>query len=167
MSLRSYLFSLIGSLIVLLTITQLFLVYWIEQNLNKEVNVQARHISEQVLELAFKVLDKDGEHETKIGFIAENINADAITVITKSNSGCYIFHLIGSDIVFYRKRMTVLSFLKCSALTLPFQKHVKLVSWCARSLRHPFSGHPLINMCKSEVLKCVCTAIVFSMVGTF
>ena len=87
MSLRSYLFSLIGSLIVLLTITQLFLVYWIEQNLNKEVNVQARHISEQVLELAFKVLDKDGEHETKIGFIAENINADAITVITKSNSG--------------------------------------------------------------------------------
>jgi len=87
MSLRSYLFSLIGSLIILLTITQLFLVYWIEQNLNKEVNVQARHISEQVLELAFKELDKDNQHETKIGFIAENINTDGITIITKSNSG--------------------------------------------------------------------------------
>ena len=86
MSLRSYLFSLIGSLIVLLTITQLFLVNWIEKNLDKEVNVQARHISEQVLELAFKELDKDGEHETKIGFIADNINADGITVITKSNN---------------------------------------------------------------------------------
>ncbi len=86
MSLRSYLFALIGSLIVLLTITQLFLVNWIEQNLNNEVNVQARHISEQVLELAFKELDKDGAHDTKIGFIADNINADGITVITKSNN---------------------------------------------------------------------------------
>ena len=83
MSLRSYLFALIGSLIVLLTITQLFLVNWIEQNLNNEVNVQARHISEQVLELAFKELDKDGAHDTKIGFIADNINADGITVILK------------------------------------------------------------------------------------
>jgi len=89
MSLRSYLFSLIGSLIVLLTITQLFLVYWIEQNLNKEVNVQARHLSEQVLELAFKELDKDDEFERKIGFIAENINTDGITVITKNNSGTH------------------------------------------------------------------------------
>jgi|GEM_PF-1855904 len=87
MSLRSYLFSLIGSLIVLLTITQLFLVYWIEQNLNKEVNVQARHLSEQVLELAFKEFDKEDEFERKIGFIAENINADGITVITKNNNG--------------------------------------------------------------------------------
>ncbi|MFB0980207.1 MAG: hypothetical protein QMC62_04735 [Alteromonadaceae bacterium] len=54
MSLRSYLFALIGSLIILLTITQLFLVYWIEQNLGQEVNVQARNLSEQVFELAFE-----------------------------------------------------------------------------------------------------------------
>lgn len=87
MSLRSYLFALIGSLIILLTITQLFLVYWIEQNLNKEVNVQARHISEQVLELAFKELDKDDNNESKIKFISENISADGITVITEDDSG--------------------------------------------------------------------------------
>ncbi|NQZ22718.1 MAG: HAMP domain-containing histidine kinase [Colwellia sp.] len=87
MSLRSYLFALIGSLIVLLTITQLFLVYWIEQNLNKEVNVQARHISEQVLELAFKELDKDVGHRTNIKFISENISADGITIFTHDDFG--------------------------------------------------------------------------------
>jgi len=87
MSLRSYLFALIGSLIVLLTITQLFLVYWIEQNLDQEVNVQARHISEQVLDLAFKELDKDEEYETKIKVISENISADGIAVITEDDSG--------------------------------------------------------------------------------
>jgi signal transduction histidine kinase len=87
MSLRSYLFALIGSLIVLLTVTQLFLVYWIEQNLNKEVNVQAQQISQQVLELAFKELDKDIAHKTNIKFISENINADGITVVTQDDSG--------------------------------------------------------------------------------
>jgi len=87
MSLRSYLFSLIGSLIVLLTITQLFLVYWIEKNLDKEVNVQARHISEQVLDLAFKEFDEDGEHNTQIKVISENINADGISVITEDDLG--------------------------------------------------------------------------------
>lgn len=87
MSLRSYLFALIGSLIVLLTITQLFLVYWIEQNLNKEVNVQARQISEQVLELAFKELDKDVGHRTNIKFISENITANGITVFSHDDSG--------------------------------------------------------------------------------
>jgi len=87
MSLRSYLFALVGSLIVLLTITQLFLVYWIEQNLNKEVNVQARQISEQVLELAFKELDKDVAHKTNLKFISENLTSGGITVVTHDDSG--------------------------------------------------------------------------------
>jgi hypothetical protein len=57
MSLRSYLFSLIGGLIVLLTISQLVLVNWIEKNLAKEVDVKARFLSEQVIELALEEFD--------------------------------------------------------------------------------------------------------------
>jgi len=59
MSLRSYLFALVGSLIVLLTVTQLFLVYWIESNLAQEVELKARHLSEQVIDLAFEKFDND------------------------------------------------------------------------------------------------------------
>jgi signal transduction histidine kinase len=58
MSLRSYLFSLIGGLIILLTISQLFLVRWIEKNLAEEVNIQAKFFSEQVIELAFEEFDQ-------------------------------------------------------------------------------------------------------------
>ena len=63
MSLRSYLFALVGSLIVLLTVTQLFLVYWIESNLAEEVELKARHLSEQVIELAFEKIDTTDLHE--------------------------------------------------------------------------------------------------------
>jgi signal transduction histidine kinase len=87
MSLRSYLFALIGSLIILLTITQLFLVYWIEQNLGQEVNVQARNLSEQVFELAFEELNKDTESMAKVKLISENITVDGITVITEDAVG--------------------------------------------------------------------------------
>jgi signal transduction histidine kinase len=87
MSLRSYLFSLIGSLIILLTVTQLFLVYWIEQNLNQEVNVQARNLSAQVFELAFEELDNESLSTTKVKLISENINIDGITVITEDEGG--------------------------------------------------------------------------------
>ncbi|NMP33115.1 HAMP domain-containing histidine kinase [Thalassotalea sp. M1531] len=53
MSLRHYLFSLIGALILLLTLVQLFLVYWIDRNLAQEVNEQAKLLSERVVEFAF------------------------------------------------------------------------------------------------------------------
>jgi len=62
MSLRSYLFSLIGLLIVLLTVSQLTLVYWIDKNLAEEVETQARHLSQQVFNLAFEKIDKEGQH---------------------------------------------------------------------------------------------------------
>ena len=87
MSLRSYLFALIGSLIILLTIIQLFLVYWIEQNLDQEVNVQARNLSAQVFELAFEELNKDTESMAKVKLISENISGDGITVITEDAVG--------------------------------------------------------------------------------
>jgi hypothetical protein len=83
MSLRSYLFALIGSLIILLTIIQLFLVYWIEQNLNQEVNVQARNLSAQVFELAFDELNQNTDNVKKVKFISENITVDDITLITE------------------------------------------------------------------------------------
>ena len=53
MSLRHYLFSLIGALILLLTSAQLFLVYWIDQNLAQEVNQQAKVLSERAVEFVF------------------------------------------------------------------------------------------------------------------
>jgi signal transduction histidine kinase len=87
MSLRSYLFALIGSLIIILTTTQLFLVNWIEQNLYQEVNVQARNLSEQVFELAFEELDKETELTSKVKFISENLNVNGITVITQDKAG--------------------------------------------------------------------------------
>lgn len=65
MSLRSYLFSLIGSLIVLLTVSQLTLVYWIDKNLATEVETQARHLSQQVFDLAFEKIDKDDMHQVE------------------------------------------------------------------------------------------------------
>lgn len=52
MSLRNYLFVLIGTLIFLLTISQLFLVTWLEKSFAQEVDNKARNISEQVIELA-------------------------------------------------------------------------------------------------------------------
>ena len=58
MSLRSYLFILIGSLISLLTISQLTMVYWIENTIAKEVDFQARHYSEQIIELAVDQLNQ-------------------------------------------------------------------------------------------------------------
>ena len=87
MSLRSYLFALIGSLIILLTIIQLFLVYWIEQNLNQEVNVQARNLSAQVFELAFDELNQNTDNVKKVKFISENITVDDITLITEDAIG--------------------------------------------------------------------------------
>lgn len=58
MSLRSYLFSLIGCLIALLTLSQLAMLYWIESNIAKEVDFQARHYSEQIIELAVDQLNQ-------------------------------------------------------------------------------------------------------------
>ena len=60
MSLRGYLFSLIGGLIILLTLIQLGVVFWIEANLNKEVDLKARHYSEQIIELAVEQFTDDG-----------------------------------------------------------------------------------------------------------
>ncbi|NQY37445.1 MAG: HAMP domain-containing histidine kinase [Alteromonadaceae bacterium] len=66
MSLRSYLFTLIGGLIILLTIAQLFLVYWIEQTLAKEVNQKAQVLSQHVIELAFEEFEKIDLHKNQI-----------------------------------------------------------------------------------------------------
>ena len=66
MSLRSYLFSLIGSLIILLTVSQLTLVYWIDKNLAEEVEIQARDLSRQVFELAFDKIDNIEQHTSRL-----------------------------------------------------------------------------------------------------
>lgn len=58
MSLRGYLFYLIGGLVVLLTVIQLALVYWIENTVAKEVDVKARQYSKQIVELAVENLNQ-------------------------------------------------------------------------------------------------------------
>lgn len=55
MSLRSYLFSLIGGLILLFTLVQLALLYWLEQNIQQDVDHKVMHINEKALALT---LDK-------------------------------------------------------------------------------------------------------------
>ncbi|OUS26340.1 hypothetical protein A9Q98_10845 [Thalassotalea sp. 42_200_T64] len=64
MSLKTYLFSLIGGLILLLASSQLILVNWMSANFNQQVNLQARHMSEQVIEFAVDKIEfsiEDGE----------------------------------------------------------------------------------------------------------
>ena len=85
MSLRSYLFSLIGGLIVLLTLAQLFLVHWIEQTLMEEVNHKAKFLSQQMIELVFDEIENNdleqGTHKiitTSIGESHQNIEVKVI-----------------------------------------------------------------------------------------
>lgn len=59
MSLRNYLFALIGTLILLLAGAQLLLVYWINENLNQEVQTQAKKLSKQVIELVVDEFSKE------------------------------------------------------------------------------------------------------------
>lgn len=63
MSLRGYLFCLIGGLVVLLTAIQLTLVHWIEQNVAKEVDVKARQYSKQIVELAVENLNQSKDNK--------------------------------------------------------------------------------------------------------
>ncbi len=83
MSLRSYLFSLIGSLIIVLTLSQLSLLYWVERNMAKEVEAKARDLSERVIDLAFNTIetsasDDDSEQVIKIIHSNENKEEDQI-----------------------------------------------------------------------------------------
>jgi len=84
MSLRSYLFILIGCLISFLTISQLVVLYWIESNIAKEVDIQARHYSEQIIELA---VDQLNQADDPTIVIATSENGQTIKkVMRKSNS---------------------------------------------------------------------------------
>ncbi|GLX80516.1 hypothetical protein tinsulaeT_38560 [Thalassotalea insulae] len=59
MSLRNYLFILIGCLICFITIIQLVIINWIENNLASEVDQKARLYSKQVIELAVEKLTEN------------------------------------------------------------------------------------------------------------
>ncbi|GHF92273.1 sensor histidine kinase [Thalassotalea marina] len=89
MSLRGYLFYLIGGLIVLLTLVQLALVYWIENTVAKEVDVKARQYSKQIVELAVDNLNQS--HATQYAFKQVAPNNTPVTVreqrVVKSPDG--------------------------------------------------------------------------------
>lgn len=78
MSLRSYLFSLIGGLIILLTVSQLVLIHWIEDSLTKEVNVKAQVISDRVIELAIEEFDKQDGSTTLVHPSSNHDDANAL-----------------------------------------------------------------------------------------
>ena len=59
MSLKSYLFALIGSLIVLLTLSQLALVYWLEYKVADDVDQQARVLTREVIDIAIERIDDE------------------------------------------------------------------------------------------------------------
>lgn len=52
MSLKNYLFVLIGALILLLTTSQILLINWLQQSFDEKVDIKARDLSERVIELA-------------------------------------------------------------------------------------------------------------------
>ena len=86
MSLRNYLFTLVGVLIITLTLSQLFLVNWINQQLNTEVEQQAQKLSHQLVELAVEefVVSPDDKpttikHLRKINRNNENTDIQIIT----------------------------------------------------------------------------------------
>lgn len=89
MSLRHYLFSLIGALILLLTSAQLFLVYWIDQNLAQEVNQQAKVLSERAVEFVFKeAIVSDGvEQEAEAHVIRLPVNEQQTQVLIVPDDG--------------------------------------------------------------------------------
>ena len=70
MSLRHYLFTLIGLLILLLAAAQWSLVYWIDRQITAEVNEQAQALSEKVIEFAFNsegfAFSTDGESQVTL-----------------------------------------------------------------------------------------------------
>ncbi|WP_281561701.1 HAMP domain-containing sensor histidine kinase [Thalassomonas sp. RHCl1] len=59
MSLKSYLFALIGALIVLLTLSQLALVYWLEYKVADDVDQQARFLTKEVIDIAIERIDDE------------------------------------------------------------------------------------------------------------
>ncbi|TKB45815.1 sensor histidine kinase [Thalassotalea mangrovi] len=68
MSIRTYLFLLIGALIALLTSSQLFLVDYLQKQFAQQVDSKARVISEKVIKLAAEqVADETFEFKTEAG----------------------------------------------------------------------------------------------------
>jgi len=90
MSLRHYLFALIGTLILLLTLVQLFLVYWIDKNLAHEVNEQAKLLSERVVDFAFDeveiIVDEHNQEPSKIIHLPTQMKQTKVIVIPEHES---------------------------------------------------------------------------------
>jgi len=98
MSLRSYLFSLIGGLIVLLTLAQLFLVNWIEQTLTNEVNSKAKVLSQQMIELVFDEIENNEIEKGTHKIIHSSINAQSQNIEIKVIKDKFKTSLIDPDI---------------------------------------------------------------------
>lgn len=79
MSLKSYLFALIGALIVLLTLSQLALVFWIESTLEKEVAEKARNLSKQVIDLVIERIDDQDNQDNQPGSTPKEADHDGNT----------------------------------------------------------------------------------------
>lgn len=98
MSLRTYLFTLIGTLILTLCVSQLFLLYWLEQDIAKDVEVKARHLSEQVIELAFHDLPMGSNNKNQRTLHHENeIPASSIEIIKTDEEHKIVRRFIGKS----------------------------------------------------------------------
>jgi len=92
MSLKNYLFILIGTLIMLLTISQLLLINWLQESFNSKVDMKARSISERVIELAvdevFERTELSNPPKVQIKHSLENNKPEnqSVTIIEFSES---------------------------------------------------------------------------------
>ncbi len=91
MSLRNYLFTLIGSLILLLSIFQMAFIYWAQNNFEQQVQEKAKQVSMEFIEFAVENLDTpnikiitNNNDKTSKEFVIETENLGSDVVINYS-----------------------------------------------------------------------------------
>ena len=95
MSLRNYLFTLIGSLILLLSLFQMAFIFWAQSNFEQQVQEKAEQVSMQFIEFAVenfeapkvKIIAKNSKKPVKHFVIeTENLISDVIINNDTNNS---------------------------------------------------------------------------------
>ncbi len=93
MSLRNYLFSLIGSLILFLSIFQMAFIFWAQNNFEQQVKEKAEQVSMELIDFAvdnfnspnFRVITNDSKNANK-HFVIETKNLRSDVVINYSSN---------------------------------------------------------------------------------
>jgi len=87
MSLRQYLFVLVGGLIIVLTLVQVILIFWLQHNIDQDVQNKVRTINEQAFELALDEVGIktviDAHHDIAKSEHIKHIDSNSETLVTE------------------------------------------------------------------------------------